>query len=165
MGSDMTEAGALTTECKNESESALYTSTSFYIWLRFLREIRAIVWVLAAACSTAAASSVVSGIDGYKALIAGITLAGVILPGILKAVALDEAIEAYQTQASKFKIAEARLRRCADVWSQKPIAEFEAEARAAFAELDEARKFSLTPPEWTFRNAQKKIKAGHYKPD
>lgn len=72
---------------------------------------------------------------------------------------------AYAAKAGAFKNAEGALRRAANVWSNKPYEEFEKDARQALAQLDEARKGSLTPPEWCFKAAQRKVKSGDYDPD
>ena len=163
---DLTAAhDALVRECREQSRNTLYTSTSFFIWLRWLKIIRAVTWIVAVGAGSAAASTALSERENLELLIAGLALLGVILPGVLKAVQLDETIEAYVEAAAKFKNVEAALRRAADVWSHKPYEEFETEARAALAALDEARKNSLTPPEWCFRPAQNKVKAGDYDPD
>jgi hypothetical protein len=42
---------------------------------------------------------------------------------------------------------------------------FEKEARSAFDDLDKARMDSLTPPEWCFKRAQKKVQTGDYDAD
>lgn len=164
-GDDMTFAEALTKQCADESRNTLYTSTSFYIYLRSLRRWRAGLWVGAGISSTIAASAVVAEFSLNPVLVAGLTLAGVILPGIVKAINLDGEIEAFEKQAAAFKKAEAHLDRAAKVWSKKSAEEFEKEARSAQELLDTARSVSLTPPEWAFKAAQKKIQSGDYDPD
>lgn len=157
---------ALVEECSQQARNTLYTSTSFFIWLRVLKRIRGFLWILAALCSIAAASSILLELLAeYRVIIAGITLLGVILPGILKAVKLDDTITAYEKSAARLKNVEGELRRSANVWSHKSFHEFETEARAALSELDEARMPSLTPPEWCFQKAQKKVQSGDYDPD
>lgn len=156
---------ALVKECREQSRNTLYTSTSFFIWLRTLKIARAILWVLAAASGAAAASTVLSSRENMEIIIAGLALLAVILPGAIKALNLDDAIDAYAAKAGEFKNAEGALRRAANVWSNKSFKEFEKEAKAALSQLDEARKHSLTPPEWCFRAAQRKVKSGHYDPD
>lgn len=156
---------ALKKECSEQSRSALYTSTSFYIWLRCLKFIRAGFWILAVVASGVAASTTISNLQGLEVLIAGLALLGVLLPGVIKATKLDETISQYEKSAAELKRAESSLRRAADVWSNKAYAEFEKEAKRAFSELNGARKLSLTPPEWCFKAAQKKIQSGDYDPD
>jgi len=144
---------ALVQECREQSRNTLYTSTSFFIWLRWLKIIRAILWIAAAAAGAAAASTVLSQYENLELLIAALALLAVILPGVVKAVKLDETIDAYSDAAAKLKNVEGDLRRAAEVWSHKPWDEFEKEARAALASLDRAREPSLTPPEWCFKAA------------
>ncbi|WP_025030862.1 hypothetical protein [Nitratireductor aquibiodomus] len=163
---DLTQAHkALVKECREQSRNTLYTSTSFFIWLRWLKVIRAILWIIAVAAGAAAASTVLSRHENLELLIAALALLGVILPGTMQAVKLDETIDAYRDAAGRFKNVEGALRRAADIWSHKPWEEFEKEARAALAALDKARECALTPPEWCFKAAQRKVQSGDYDPE
>ncbi len=156
---------SLRTECLEQARNTLYTSTSFYIWLRWLRFWRALIWFAAVVCSTVAASSIVSDFGWPASVVAGLTLAGVLLPAVVKALKLDETIELYSEQAAKFKNVESRLGRAGRIWSEGSPELFEKEARSAFEDLDKARLVSLTPPEWCFKRAQKKVQSGDYDPD
>ena len=163
---DLTAAHeALVKECREQARNTLYTSTSFFIWLRILKIVRAALWVLAAASGAAAASTVLSSREDMELVIAGLALLAVILPGATKALNLDDAIKVYSEKAGAFKNAEGALRRAANVWSNKPYDEFEKEAKSALSQLDGARSGSLTPPEWCFKAAQRKVKSGDYDPD
>lgn len=155
----------LRTECLEQARNTLYTSTSFYIWLRCLRLWRGLIWFAAVACGTVAASSIVSDFGWSAPFVAGLTLAGALLPAVVKALNLDETIAAYSDLAAKFKNVEGRLGRAGRVWSEGSPELFEAEARSAFEDLDKARLVSLTPPEWCFKRAQKKIQTGDYDTD
>jgi hypothetical protein len=164
--SDLTSAhSALVSECAEQSRNTLYTSTSFYIWLRWLKSFRAFLWVMAVICASAAASAAIAEKEGLGIFVAGLALLGVILPAAIKALKLDDTILAYEVSAAKFKKAESDLGRAARVWSHKEYEEFESEARRAFSDLEKARECSLTPPEWCFRSAQKKVQSGDYDPD
>jgi mannose/fructose/N-acetylgalactosamine-specific phosphotransferase system component IIC len=79
-------------ECLEQARNTLYTSTSFYIWLRCLRFWRALIWFAAVVCSTVAANSIVSDFGWPAAVVAGLTLAGVLLPAVIKVLKLDETI-------------------------------------------------------------------------
>lgn len=155
----------LISECAKEEENALYTSTNFFIWLRILKGLRAALWVGGATGSILAASHIVRGADDGKNLMAAFALAGVLLPGIGKALKIDAMIRDYAEAAAKFKNLHGEFRRARLVWSHKPLADFEEEARKLFKAMNDARKPSLTPPEWCFKLAQRKIKAGHYDHD
>jgi hypothetical protein len=156
---------ALIAECEREEESCLYTSTSFYIWLRTLKMIRAALWVFGAVGSIVSANSILRGQQGYPIILASLAVAGVLMPGLIKAVQLDTAIRDYAGAAAGFKNLQGEFRRLAKVWSNKPFPEFEAEARRAIKAMNDARKLSLTPPEWCFRLTQRKIKRGDYEKD
>jgi hypothetical protein len=160
---DLTQAkAALVAECAREEENALYTSTIFFIWLRFLKAVRALLWAGAALGSALAASHILRGAPDMKLLMAAAALAGVLLPGIGRALRLEAAIRDYTDAAGRFKNLQGEFRRARLVWSNKPFAEFDAEARKLFKAMNDARKPSLTPPEWCFRLARRKINAGHY---
>lgn len=156
---------ALVRECAEQARNTIYTSTTFYIWLKWLKGVRGVLWVLAAASGAGAASTALNNSDEHQLIVAALALLAVIIPGAIKALKLDDTISAYETAAAKFKNAEGELRRAANVWSHKPYAEFEAEARKALADLDGARDASLTPPNFCFRAAQRKVKSGDYDPD
>jgi hypothetical protein len=155
----------LVAECAREEENALWTSTTFFIWLRFLKGVRALLWVGAAVCSTLAASHILRGDPDMKFVMAIAALAGVILPAIGRALRLDATIRAYEDAAGKLKNLQGEFRRARLVWSNQPLDEFSKEARKLFKDMNEVRKPSLTPPEWCFRLAGRKVKAGHYTHD
>lgn len=156
---------ALIAECEREEENCLYTSTTFFIWLRTLKSVRASLWSFGAIGSIASAKSILGGEHNYPIIMAGLALAGVVMPGLIKGVRLDSAVKDYAAAAASFKNLQGEFRRAAKIWSNKPFSEFEAEARKAIKAMNEARKPSLTPPEWCFRQAQKKVKSGDYTKD
>ena len=127
--------------------------------------MRAALWISAVAASAVAASHILRGDPSYRILMATAALAAVILPGIGRAVHIDSTIRDYASAAAAFKNLQGGFRRAAHVWSQKPFPEFEAEARKLFQAMNGTRKPSLTPPEFCFRLAQRKIKKGHYEFD
>jgi hypothetical protein len=152
----------LIAECAREEENALWTSTIFYIWLRCLKLFRAVLWVGAVVCSAVAASHILRGDPQFRILMALAALGGVILPGIGRVLRLDATIRAYEDAAAKLKNLQGELRRARLVWSNKPLDEFEKDARKLFKEMNEVRKPSLTPPDLCRWLASRKIKAGHY---
>lgn len=156
---------ALIQDCKREEENCLYTSTTLFIWLRTLRWIRSFLWVMAAAAAVLAANHILRGDPDYKIFMAGAAVAGALLPGIIRALKIDHSIRECANAAATFKNLQNEFRRAAEVWSHKTMADFESEARKLFKQMNEARKPSLTPPEWCFWLARRKIKAGHYQHD
>lgn len=155
---------ALVRECRDEEESCLFTSTSFFIWLRWLKSVRAVLWAGGAAGSLIAASHILRGDEEHRFIVALAALAGVLLPGLVRALRLDAAIRDYSKAAGTFKNLQGEFRRLASIWSHKEPPQFEEEARRAFVAMNEARKPSLTPPEICFWLARRKIKMGHYNP-
>jgi len=153
---------ALLREAAREEENCLYTSTNFYIWLRFLRVGRALLWTAGVICAAVAASHIIKGSDEYKALAAGAAIGAVIFPGLVRALRLDKTVRAYSKAAAAFKNLQDEFRRLREVWSAKPVDELETEAKKLFRAMADARKPSLTPPEFCFRWARRKIKKGHY---
>ncbi|MCB1884567.1 MAG: hypothetical protein KDG89_11335 [Geminicoccaceae bacterium] len=142
-----------------------YTSTTFYVWLRFIKIFRAALWLFGAIGSIISASSIIGGGVGYPFIMGGLAFAGVLMPGIVKALQLDTMINEYAVTAGLFKELQGEFRRLANVWSNKPFPEFEAETRKIIEAMNKARVLSLTPPEWCFRLARKKIKNGDYNKD
>lgn len=119
----------------------------------------------AVAASAVAASHILRGDPSYRILMAAAALAAVILPGIGRAVRIDSTIHDYASAAAAFKNLQGEFRRAACVWSQKSFPEFEAGTRKLFQAMNATRKPSLTPPEFCFRLARRKIEKGHYEFD
>jgi hypothetical protein len=119
----------------------------------------------AAVGSALAASHIIRGDPAFRVTMAFAALAGVLLPAVGRALHLDATIQDYTVAAARFKNLQGEFRRAAQVWSLKPFAQFEDEARRLFKAMAEARKPSLTPPEIIFRLARRKIKKGHYSYD
>jgi hypothetical protein len=149
-------------ECAREEENALYASTTFFVWLRFLKGARALLWIGAALGSVLAASQILRGDPTLKVWMAGAALLAVALPAIGRAVHIDTIIRDYANAAAAFKNLQGDFRRARLVWSNEPWSEFNSEARKLIRAMNEARKPSLTPPEWCFRLARRKIKLGDY---
>jgi hypothetical protein len=155
----------LIAECRREEENCLYTSTAFFIWLRWVKAFRAVLWVGAAVGSGLAASHILRGDPAYTVTMAFAALAGILLPAVGRALHLDSTIQDYKLAAARIKNLQGELRRAAQVWSLKPFSQFDHEGERLFKAMAEARKPSLTPPEIIFRLARRKIKKGHYSYD
>lgn len=107
---------------------------------------------------------VVAGADSYSAKwFAAVCafLAG-LLPSIYSALKLDDRLAEAARLAAEFKNLQDRFRQAALVSSLKKCGDFETDFSALMQRLEEARRPSLTPPEWFFKRAQKKIKTGDY---
>src|SRR5262249_20614426 len=145
-------------ECEREEENALCTSTSFFIWLRFLKAARAVLWVGAALGSVLAAAQIVKANPELKIWMAAAALLAVALPAIGRALQIDTMIRDYTKASAAFKNLQGEFRRARLVWSNEPWLEFKTETRKLLKAMNDARKPSLTPPDWCFQLARRKIK-------
>lgn len=160
---EITPTSALIDECKRQSENCGYTSTSFIIWLRLLRWVRTICLIAPVVFGAIATWKIIT--QSSPIWTAVFALLATVIPPVYRASKLDQAIGDYETLAGEFTNLRDRFRQLANISSQKPFAEFEAEAKPMFVRLEKARGHVLAPPDWTFRLAQRKHKSGHYRHD
>jgi hypothetical protein len=153
---------ALIDECKRQFENCRDTAVSFTIWLRFLRWVRMFCVVAPIVFGALATWQVLSGFPVWAAVC---TLLATVIPPVYRATRFDADIEAYQSLAGEFTNLRDRFRQAALISSKKSFAEFEADTKPFFARLEKARSRALTPPEWCFKRARRKIEAGDYTHD
>ena len=154
----------LVQECKRLSESCLYTSTSLFIWLRWLRIIRMVFIIVPLIAGTLASGKFLAGgTDPVQKWIAAVCafLAGV-LPTVYAALKFDRSLSLCTELAAEFKDLQDRFRQAALISARKGPVEFEKHFNQVMKRLEAARKPSYTAPEWCFREAQRKIKGGDY---
>lgn len=151
-------------ECKRLSESCLYTSTSLFVWLRCLRWFRIGFIIFNALCGGLAGWSILkaSADPEYKVIGAVFALLAGVLPAIYGALKADDGLAKCAMLAGEFKNLQNRFRQAATIDSKKPPEEFEKIFQRLMDRFERARAHSYTAPEWCFRNAQAKVKAGHY---
>lgn len=158
------KAAALALECQRLSESCLYTSASFFIYLRALRWIRIAFVVAPLICGALATWKVIDGahsigarwFTGVCSLLAGL------LPAIYSALKFDDRLAEAIHLSCEFKNLQDRFRQAALVSALKPFASFEEDVKPLVKRLEDARRPSLTPPEFFFRRAQAKVKSNDY---
>jgi hypothetical protein len=154
----------LALECKRQSESCLYTSTAFYVWLKSLRWVRGIFAVVPLILGTLAGWKVLtqSPATPVQTFVAIAAFIAGLLPTIYAALKIDEIIGNLSHLAGEFKNLQDRFRFAALVSSKKPFQEFEIEVSILNDRLEKAKSCSMTTPDWCFRRAQKKVKSGDY---
>ncbi|MCK6447159.1 MAG: hypothetical protein L6Q99_12285 [Planctomycetes bacterium] len=159
-----TKTDALITECKRQFENCLYTATALHIWLRFKRYVRVFFIVAPLVLGGLAGWAVLrdSPVVEIKYLTAAFSMLAGILPSIFAALRFDESVKELELAAATFGNLRDRFRQTAMVASRKPFAEFEAEFQRWMSAMEEARRQSITPPEWAFKRAQKKVQSGDY---
>jgi len=154
---------ALIDECRRQSENCGYTSSSFTIWLRWLRWIQRFFLAVPVAFGALATWKILAQTSPMCA--AFFTLLATAIPPTYHALKIDAAIDKYTRLAGEFTNLRDRFRQAALINSQKSFSAFEADCKPLFERFEKARKQMLTPPEWCFKLARRKHKAGHYHHD
>lgn len=157
----------LALECKRQAENCLYTSTSLFIWLRCLRIVRVAFVILPLALGSIAGWKLLttSDLQSVKIVVSVCALIAGVLPSIYAALKFDDELERCKRLTGEFKNLRDRFRQAALISSLKSFDQFESDFQKLMERLEAARAHSYTPPEWCFRRAQKKIKAGDYDHD
>jgi hypothetical protein len=158
---------AMVAECLIQSGNHVYTSAMFYIWLRTLRKIRTAFIVVPLILGSVATWTLLTQSQSQEVRVAVAVAAFIagLLPTVYRALKFDDNIKTCETLAAEFKGLQDAFRQCATISSLKPFDEFEADFKATMNRLEAARRPSYTPPEWCFKEAQRKVKAGDYTPD
>lgn len=154
---------AIIQECKTQSSSCLYTSTSLLIWLRKARIINS--WLNGAPILLGAAASY-SAFQAYPYVTAIFGFMAGVLPSIYEKLELKKHTKEIEEQAGKYKNLQDRFRQTAEIWAldgdQKTLRnEFDTLMR----QLEDLRALPITAPEKYFLEAQRKIRKGDYTPD
>ncbi len=154
----------LAKECMRRSESCLYTSTSLFSWLRFLRWMKILFAGVPLICGSIAGWHILVNSQSPKVqyLIAICSFLAGLMPSIYLALKLDDHLDDCKRLAGEFKNLQDAYRQVALVSRHKPFDAFEAETKKLNERLENARKESVTPPEFFFKRAQKKVKSGDY---
>lgn len=154
---------ALVDECQRQSENCGYTSTTFTVWLRCLRTLRVVCHTTPVICGALATWKIVAQHSPTWAAV--FTLLATVIPPAYRASKTDAAIEEFTVLTGEFTNLRDSFRRAALISSQKPFSAFEEETKPLLIRIEKARQRALTPPEWCFKYARWKHKAGHYHHD
>jgi hypothetical protein len=151
---------AIIAECRRQEESCLYTSTTLYIWLRRVRLQKQIF---------VGAPIIIGGVAGIALLkealpdwmMALMAFFASLFPALAEGLKIETSVDEIKRLAADFKALQDRFRRTATITALTDV-----DAEQTLAELmdrmDVARSTSITPPEWAFEEASRKIDAGHY---
>jgi hypothetical protein len=153
---------ALIDECHRQSQNCRDTAVSFTIWLRTLRWIRTFSLVAPVIFGALATWQILTDVPVWAAVF---TLLATVIPPAYRASRFDSEIEGYKSLAGEFTNLRDRFRQAALISSKKSFAEFEADTKPLIARLEKARSQTLTPPDWCFKRARRKIEAGDYTRD
>jgi hypothetical protein len=147
-------------ECRRQEESCLYTSTSLFEWLKFLRAWKTFFIITPIILGGLSTWPLLTHHDEYKwfsgvcALLAGFS------PALYKALDFDVSLKVIAQHAHEFKILQDRFRQAWRIAALGPFSDFKKEFDGLTARMDVARAASLTPPERFFKEAQLKIAGG-----
>jgi len=149
-------------ECEREEENCLYTSTTFFFWLSYLRKAKTFFISVPLLLGGIASIQILtdSEVGLIKYLIALSAFIAGVMPSIFSTLKIEAKIEVLDKTASKYKIMQGRFRRLRTISSHKDT--FEDEFNIAISELEELKSISLTAPERYFVKSQEKIKKGDY---
>lgn len=158
----------LANECRRiASNTCLYTSTSLFEWLRFLRTMQVIFMITPVIFGSLATWNILTEaeVEGVRFSTAIFAFLAGLIPAIYGVLKLDEHIIKTSRLAGEFKNLQDRFDIAATVSSQKPFEDFEREVNGLLDRLELARAESYTAPQLFFWLARKKIRKGLYTPD
>jgi hypothetical protein len=158
----MSSIEALSKQAADLRERCLYTSASLFIWTRALRSLRVLFVVLPIICGTLASWDLLKVQPAYATVTALLALIAGLIPAIYAALKLDDHLPTAARLAGEYKNLEIVFSDLEKVDLHKPFEDFEAAYLEARSRLEKANAEAYTAPEWCFRRAQKKIRAGHY---
>lgn len=152
---------SIATEAMRQSESALYTSTAMYIWLR-----EAKLWnrlFILTPVVLGAAAGITFFQDPNNALWASLLaiLTGLV-PAIRDALRLDIHLDQIKALAAEFKALQDAFRQVAKITVNESVPEAHRRLDALMEQLGRARAHSVTIPERIFKEAKKKVASGDY---
>jgi len=148
-------------EAMRQSESALYTSTSLYIWLREARRWNRFFTITPVVMG--AAAGLLFFKDPANAFWASLLaiLTGLV-PAIRDALRLDIHLDQIRSLASEYKGLQDAFRQLAKITAPTNVAAAERQLEFLMEQLNRARSHGVTIPERVFKKAQEKVKSGDY---
>jgi hypothetical protein len=155
-----TAAQTLKSLCKEKRIRCLYTSTTFLIWLKFLRIARTVLIILPIACGALAGWGLLKSNSELQVIAAVFALLAGVIPAIYSALKFDEFLPSAAQLAGEYKNLEIAFGDLEKMSVYKPATELELEYERARERLEHANAQSFTAPEWCYQRAKRKIKAG-----
>lgn len=150
----------LADECRRQHEGCNYTAVMFTIWLRMLKIVRLFCEVSPVMFGALATWKIVSQTSPTWAAV--FTLLATVIPPAYRASKTDKAIEDYTVASGEFTNLRDRFRQAANIYRLEDFAQFEARVKPLIDRLEKVRSRALTPPEFTFWLARRKIGKGDY---
>lgn len=155
------KAIAIAKECMRQSESALYTSTAMYIWLREARWVNRFFIVTPVVLASLAGLAFFRDPQnaGWAALLA---LVAGLFPAIRDALRLDIHVDQIKSLAAEYKTLQDGFRQVAQIYAPSSSKDAETRLKLLMDHLERTRSHSVTIPERVFKKAQEKVASGDY---
>lgn len=148
-------------EALRQSESCLYTSTAIYIWLRRVRwQHKAVILIPIALTALAGFSYLKEWAPAWT--VALMAFLSTLIPSIAEALEIQTHVDELKKASAEYKALQDRFRKLAKVTVLGEVSHAEAELGALMDRMDVVRANSITPPEYYYKEAQKKIEHGDY---
>jgi hypothetical protein len=155
-----TAAQTLQNLCNEKRIRCLYTSTTFLIWLKFLRFVRTILIILPIAFGALAGWGLLKSNSELQVIAAVFALLAGVIPAIYGALKFDEFLPLAVRLTGEYKNLEIAFGDLEKMSVYKPATELELEYGRAREGLERANAQSFTAPEWCYQRAKRKIEAG-----
>ncbi|MEQ8446908.1 MAG: hypothetical protein RIB57_13565 [Pelagibacterium sp.] len=148
-------------EALRQSESALFTSTALYIWLRDARNWNRLFVI--GPVVLGAVTGIIYAIDPSQILWAALlaVLTGLI-PALRDALRLDIHLDQIKSLATEYKGLQDAFRQLAYITAPHDSDSAEKQLHFLMDQLNRARAHGITIPERVFRKAQEKVARGDY---
>ena len=157
-------APAIAEECKRQSESCLFTSTAFFEYAKYLRDVRRWTVIIPLTLGSLASFSILANSTDptIRVVTALCSFVAGLIPSLRAALKADENLDACCLYANEFKNLQDRFRTAAQIDALKGTTELERTFNQLREQIEALRKASGNTPEWAFKKAQSKIKEGDY---
>lgn len=152
---------AIIEECRRQEESCLYTSTTLYIWLRRVRCQKQFFVAAPIVIGGFAGLSILQD-WGFDWVVAVLAFIASLFPALTDALKIETSVDEISRLAADFKALQDRFRRTANITALGDVQVAEDALAELMDRMDIVRSNSITPPEWAFEEAQRKISEGHY---
>ena len=97
-------------ECRRQEESCLYTSTSLFEWLKWMRLLKVFFVVIPIVLGGVAAWPLLAKQDDYKWVTGACALLAGLAPAVYKSLDFDVSLNQIAKHANQFKILQDRFR-------------------------------------------------------
>ena len=149
-------------EALRQSESCLYTSTSLFEWLRWVR-IYNIFFIAAPIVLGGIASLSILKKYEYDVAIALCALGASLFPALAEALKIKPSIDEITRLSAEFKALQDRFRALARIAAPfENVQDASRILKELMDRLEVARSASITAPRWAFERARQKIAKGDY---